>query len=218
MFIALYTADGTPISVSEPDKLIGMTFNKRYFRKQFPGSGSYWFVWDCGSNDQRGSGFYLISVYNLSEECQVSYANHAASYAHFDLEQAIAVHKDERPHAGIIMPPNVEALIRDHVRYYEGTDLETEDANRHAVQTRPAADIAQALHKLTGKDATTFGEDYGSRMVPIFELGTGLSFFLDENGVPERLYSACLRATVPFRHRLRLWRLTIRLGHALENQ
>jgi len=225
VFYALYDVKGKSMKVLKPRMLIAETFSQRYLRRQFPQEGDYWFVWDCGPNDRRGSGFYQISVSDRrglpKGQREIYYTDHVADYPQFDLEVAIGSHKrsPRRPGVNPQLPGNVEAVIRQHVQYYPGADNESEDANLFSVRTRSASDIKAALRRLTGiEDVNAFAEGIGGQQVTILDLHDAVVDFIADNGLADGLLNGCLRATVPLRYRLRLYRVTARAAKELTRE
>lgn len=216
LYAALFNESGQELTLLDAGKLIGRTSSRRFLRKQFPMNGNFWFVWDCSDDpaDKRGSGFYSIWIYESNDAPGgrgLSHVLNDASYPHFDVERAIGSF-DGSSAITPIMPDNVQAIVRERVRYREGTELHTEDEDRFSVQTRSADQLADRIGKLTSHDATELGKQVGGRRVPIFELSLAMEFFTSENEIEDEFtLLACIYAAVPWRHKLRLWRLMRRL-------
>ncbi|MGF7228626.1 MAG: hypothetical protein ACQR33_01435 [Candidatus Saccharibacteria bacterium] len=220
MFVALFDQTGSPVKISDlrdADELITQCDHQKLIQKLFPEDGVYWLVWDSSddSSDKRGSGFYCITATKRPRlldhgHCGISYADHSADYAHFDLAAELETYLNEiNQHP--IMPANVLSIVRERVRYQEGAQHPIEGEDRYMIQTASPKVINLVLRGVIDKDATVISREIGDRKVSIFELASAISAFLGNDDVDFK-HTECLYATVSPLHWLRLVKLQRLLG------
>jgi hypothetical protein len=225
--LKLFGPTGQEIPASRRDllRVEGQSFNQRLYQRLLGSTpGTYWLV---SARPGHVRMLLQISWYrgHGGHGWSVSFCvNGIASYPHWDLETVLRQFTEyPEPADGVFgythIPANVEALTREHVKFVPGAiDDSAGPRPQFSITTLPPDKMRSALLQFvpSGTDISPL-TDLGGRPVEIVELALAVNMFCGEHDLDSR-EADVMRATVPLTSRLRLRRLSARLGAQLASE